>query len=82
MGGTEMRNAYQHVMIGVFTLIILWVALTTDFHLGLGRPMGKISQSSPPHSENLANRQTGPYYHLVSEEIGRSMVPSARSLQW
>ena len=77
-----MRNVYHHVLIGVLALTFLWAALTSDFLIGSEPPMGKITPPSSPSPESLAHQQSGQYYQLFSEEIGRRMIPNWCSVQW
>jgi hypothetical protein len=84
-GGAEMRNAYQHLMIGLLALALLWSAVATDVLISSKDETARIAPPSSPTVEITAGaggHQPAPCYQYISEEIGRTMVPRPRTVQW
>ncbi|NNK58081.1 MAG: hypothetical protein HKP44_12300 [Desulfofustis sp.] len=77
-----MKNAYHNLIIGSLAFTLLWVTMATDYLNNAMEPEIISSHHAPPRLERVSSAQAGAYHHWSSEDIGRSMVPRARTIQW
>ena len=77
-----MKTVYQNVIMGVLAFTLMWVTMTTEYLHHAVEPEIIDTRSIPPGLERVSSAQAGAYHHWSSEDIGRTMVPRARTIQW
>ena len=77
-----MKAVYHNLIIGVLGFTFLWITMTVDY-MNTAIESEIINSSHPPsRQEMMTSAQAGAYHHWSSEDIGRTMVPRPRTVQW
>ena len=76
-----MKSVFRNTLISVLALSFLCATMAATFTSTALQPHLVITPASPP-LEHLTSVQVGAYHRCSTEEIGRTMLPRARTVLW